>query len=124
MEMRNSTQKIFHLVQGQHFPEEIDSLSTGLQVKGHSKLASLSFVLIEGTLRVAGRIRHAPIPIDDVTSNTLAFQKEHSLSTSVVRYNHQTLGHAGCEHVLAAIRQTFWILQARIPCPSSSAQVC
>ena len=59
VETRNSTQKIFQSVQRQHFPEEIDSLSIGLQVKGHGKLAILSPVLIEGTIRVGGRIRHA-----------------------------------------------------------------
>ncbi len=55
---RNSTQKIVQWVQRQYFPEEIDSLSDGRQVKGHSKLANLSPVLIEGSIRVGGRIRH------------------------------------------------------------------
>ena len=62
VERRNSTQKIVQLVQRQRFPEEVSSLSSGLQVKGHTKLANLSPVLIEGTIRVGGRIRHASIP--------------------------------------------------------------
>ena len=111
VEMRNSTQKIVQLVQRQHFPEEIDALSSGVQVKGYSKLANLSPMLIEGTLRVGGRICHASIPFDAV--HPMLLPKEHPISTSLVRYYHKTLGHAGRMHVLAAIRQKFWILQAR-----------
>ena len=111
VETRNSTQKIVQLVQRQHFPEEIVSLSSGLQVKGYSKLANLSPVLIEGTVRVGGRIRHASIPFDAV--HPMLLPKDHPISTLIVRYYHETLGHAGREHVLSAVRQKFWILQAR-----------
>ena len=110
-ETRNSTQKIVQLVQRQHFTEEIVSLSSGLQVKGYSKLVNLSPVLIEGTVRVGGRIRHASIPFDAV--HPMLLPKDHPISTLIVRYYHETLGHAGREHVLSAIRQKFWILQAR-----------
>ena len=111
VETRNSTQKIVQLVQRQHFPEEIDSLSSGRQVKGHSKLANLSPVLIEGTIRVGGRIRHASIPFDAV--HPMLLPKEHPITTLIVPYYYKALGNAGREHVLAAIRQTFWILRAR-----------
>ena len=37
-ETRNSTQKIVQLVQRQYVPEEIESLSSGREVKGHSNL--------------------------------------------------------------------------------------
>lgn len=111
VEMRNSTRKIVQLVQRQYFPEEIDSLSSGLQVKGHSKLANLSPVLIEGTLRVGGRIHHTSIPFDTV--HPMLLPKEHPISTAIVHYYHKNLGHTGREQVLAAICQKFWILQAR-----------
>jgi len=111
VEMRNSTQKIVQLVQRQHFPEEAGSLSNGLQVKGHSKLANLSPLLIEGTIRVGGRIHHTSIPFDAI--HPMLLLKDHPISTLIVRYYHETLGHAGREHVLSAIHQKFWILQAR-----------
>jgi len=68
-------------------------------------------VLIEGTIRVGGRIRHASIPFDAV--HPMLLPKDHPISTLIVRYYHEILGHAGREHVLPAIRQKFWILQAR-----------
>ena len=62
--MRSSSKKIPELVQRQAFSEEIDSLSERRPVKCRSKLANLLPVLIEGTLRVRGRIRHAPITFE------------------------------------------------------------
>ena len=111
VETRHSTQKIVYLVQRQHFSEEIDSLSSGRQVKVHSKLANLSPVLIEGTIRVGGRIRHASILFDAV--HPMLLPKERPITTSIVRYYHKTLGHAIREDVLAAIRQKFLTLRAR-----------
>ena len=41
-EIRKSTEKIVQMVQLQYFSEEIDCLTDGRQVKGHSKLSNLS----------------------------------------------------------------------------------
>ena len=72
-EVRKSTEKIVQMVQRQFFSEEIDCLKDGRQVKGHSKLSNLSPVLIEGTIRVGGRIRHAPIPFDAIHPMIILF---------------------------------------------------
>ena len=74
-EMRSSSKKILQLVQRQAFSEEIDSLSEGRPVKRQSKLANLLPVLIKGTLRVRGRIRHAPITFEAAHPTLLA--KDH-----------------------------------------------
>ena len=71
--MWKSTEKIVQMVQRQFFSEEIDCLKDGRQVKGHSKLSNLSPVLIEGTIRVGGRIRHAPIPFDAIHPMIILF---------------------------------------------------
>ena len=39
--------------------------------------------------------------------------KKHPVSTLIIRYFHEILGHAGREHVLSCVRQHFWIIQAR-----------
>ena len=108
---QNSTQKIVQLVQRQYFPDEIESSSGGRQINNSSKFVSISPVLIEGTLRVGGRIRHAPIPFD--ATNPMLLPKDHPISTLIVRYYQETLRHAGREHVLSALRQRFGIFQAR-----------
>jgi len=111
IETQDSTQKIVQLVQRQHFPEEINSSSSGLQVKGHSKLANLSPVLIKGTVHIGGRIGHASIPFDAV--HPILLLKDHAISTLTVHYYHETFGHVGHQHILSAICQKFWISQAR-----------
>ena len=108
--MRSSSKKIVQLVQRQAFSEEIDSLSEGRPVKCQSKLANLLPVLIEGTLRVGGRIRHAPITFE--AAHPMLLPKEHPISFLIVRYCHELLAHTGREHVLSAMRQHFWIIQA------------
>lgn len=87
------------------------TLSSGRQVNGHSKLFNFSPVLIEGTVRVEGRIRHASIPFDAV--HPMLLQKDPPVCTSIVCYYHETLGLGGREQVLSAMRQKFWTLQTR-----------
>ena len=36
------------------------------------------------------------------------------VSTLIIRHYHEILGHAGCEHVLSFVRQSYWIPGARI----------
>ena len=58
------------------------TLSSGRQVNGHSKLFNLSPVLIEGTIRVGGRIRYASIPFDAV--HPMLLPKDPPVCTSIV----------------------------------------
>ena len=110
-EMRKSTEKIVQMVQRQYFSEEIDCLTDRRQVKGRSKLSNLSPVLIEGTIRVRGRIQHALILFDAI--HLMILPKDHPVSTFIVCHYHKYLGHAGREHVLSTLRQRFWLIQAR-----------
>ena len=99
------------LVQRQTFPDELDSLSAGHPVKRQSKLCTLSPVVVEGTLRVGGRIHRAPTSYE--AAHPMILPKKHPVSTLIIRYFHEILGHAGREHVLSCVRQHFWIIQAR-----------
>ncbi|XP_044175961.1 uncharacterized protein LOC114968359 [Acropora millepora] len=110
-EIRLSTSKVVQLVQRQTFPDELDSLSAGHPVKRQSELCTLSPVVVEGTLRVGGRIHRAPISYE--AAHPMILPKKHPVSTLIIRYFHEILGHAGREHVLSCVRQHFWIIQAR-----------
>ena len=68
-------------------------------------------MLIEETICVRGRRRHAPIPFDAI--HPMILPRYHPVSTFIVRHYHEYLGHAGREHVLTTLRQRFWLLQAR-----------
>ena len=89
------------LVQRQTFSDELDSLSAGHPVK----------VVVESTLRVGGRIHHAPISYEP--AHPMILSKKHPVSTLIIRYFHEILGHAGRDHLLSCVRQHFCIIQAR-----------
>ena len=110
-ELQNSATEIIRLVQRQWFQEEYLALQKGHQVTRQSKLANLNPILVEGVLRVGGRVGRAPIAYSAVHPMILA--KEHPVSKLIVIYYHNTLGHAGREHVLSAIRERYWIPRAR-----------
>ena len=102
---RRSTRKIVQLVQRQSFPEEIDSLGKGRPIKGNSKLANLQPVMINGTLCLGGRVRHAPISFS--AAHPMLLPKNRPVSTLIVRHYHHVLGDADREHVLSTLRQRF-----------------
>ena len=62
---------------------------------------NLSLVLIEGTIRVGGRIRRAPIPFDAI--HPMILPRDHPVFTLIVRHYHEYLGHAGREYVLSTL---------------------
>ena len=58
-----SKSKIVRLVQGQHFLEEYLCLKEGRQVKGNSKLANLSPILIDDMIRVGVEFTGRQLPL-------------------------------------------------------------
>ncbi|KAK3714890.1 hypothetical protein QZH41_001884 [Actinostola sp. cb2023] len=111
-EIKNTSHEVVRLLQRQSFQEEYVALRAGQQVKRQSRLANLNPILSEdGIIRVGGRIHRDPIAF--TTAHPIILPKDHPVSELMVRYYHKILGHAGREHVLSAIRQSFWILQAR-----------
>ncbi|XP_064098069.1 uncharacterized protein LOC135209292 [Macrobrachium nipponense] len=72
------------------------------------KIFRLDPVLIDGTLRVGGRLSKAAMD-SDVKHPMLLPQHSH-VTTLIVRDAHEKLGHAGRNHTIAAIRERFWIV--------------
>ncbi|XP_068209233.1 uncharacterized protein [Palaemon carinicauda] len=73
-----------------------------------STIFRLDPVLIDGTLRVGGRLSKAAMD-SDVKHPMLLPQHSH-VTTLIVRDAHEKLGHAGRNHTIAAIRERFWIV--------------
>ena len=110
-ELQEAGQEISRLAQRQVLQEDYSALVQGRQVKAQSKLANLSPTLVDGVIRVGGRIHRAPIAFD--AAHPIILPREHPVSILIVRHYHRALGHAGREHVLSVIRQKYWILGAR-----------
>jgi len=110
-EMRNASRAVIQLVQLESFREEYNALEAQQPVKKGSKLSSLNPILIDGVLRVGGRVRNGPLPFD--ATHPMIIPKEHPIAELIVRYYHKLLGHGGREHVLCTLRQYYWILHGR-----------
>ena len=107
---------IVSLVQHQSFPEELQDLKrkdkTGQRVKKSSSIVKLKPMLGEnGLLRVSGRISEAPSTFD--SKHQMILPQNHHVTTLIIRFNHQKLGHCGQEQLLSRLREEFWIVKGR-----------
>jgi transposase InsO family protein len=96
-EMREASKCIVRSVQSQAF-------STNLKM-----LARLNPIQEEGILKVGGRIDRAPVSYE--LRHPIILPSEHPVTESIINYYHKLNGHLGLTHVLAAIREKFWIIK-------------
>ena len=93
------------------FTGEIPSLSKGNSVSRTSRIASLHPKLLEGVLRVDGRIGKATLPWE--TKHPIILDHGHDITRLIVIDYHRKLIHAGVEHVFNHLREKYWILRGR-----------
>ena len=117
---------IIRYTQSQSFGEEIKSLgqpheekkeheqrhqrkSTN-EIRKRSSLYRLDPLLDNGLLRVGGRLSNADIP--EESKHPLVLPRKDHVTSLVIRHAHEQLGHAGRGHVLAKLREKYWIIGA------------
>ena len=104
--------EVVRLVQNDSFSDEIHTLKSGEAVPLKNKISPLSpFVDSAGMLRVGGRIRNAPIPAS--AKHQLILPKEHPVTKLLIIHDHRRNAHVGREHVLANLRERYWIVNGR-----------
>lgn len=81
-----------------------------IEVKRSSSIYRVSPFLHRDVLRVGGRLRRGDFT-EQMKHPYILPRKSH-VTTLLIRYVHQKLGHAGRGHVLAALRERFWIVCA------------
>ncbi|XP_068224461.1 uncharacterized protein, partial [Palaemon carinicauda] len=114
--MQKAEKAIVCFIQKITFANEVEKLkktTTKEDKREHSlpktsTIFRLDPVLIDGTLRVGGRLSKAAMD-SDVKHPMLLPQHSH-VTTLIVRDAHEKLGHAGRNHTIAAIRERFWIV--------------
>ena len=117
-EIQSSTKEIVRLVQIQAFTKELEliragktySLSKVLRETGYlSPLRKLDPILVDGIIRVGGRIDKAPVCYD--VRHPMILPGKHHVTALIIKHYHHMEGHVGTSEVLATIRQKFWVLQ-------------
>ena len=93
------------------YAEEIQDLKTKGHVKRSSKIVKLRPILDDGVMRVGGRIAEAPIAFD--AKFPMIVPPKHHVAQLLIASFHQKLLHAGQNHILAHLREKFWIPNGR-----------
>ena len=104
------TALVVHVQKGA-FQEEHKRLSQGKGPKKGSQLQQLCPVLVDGVLRVGGRLSKASI--EDTAKHPAILPSMHHLTTLLVRHTHEHSGHTGIDHVLSTLRSKYWIVKGR-----------
>lgn len=73
-------------------------------------LACNPFIL-NGILRVGGRLEHSDLPIDQ--KHPMILPPHHHVTRLIVEMCHRDAGHSGTLHVLATVREKYWILRGQ-----------
>jgi hypothetical protein len=113
-DLDSAKRTIISLVQRLSFPDELRDLKGKSQacVKKSSSIVKLKPMLSkDGILRVSGRISEAPTTFD--SKHQMILPQNHHVTTLIIRFYHQQLGHCGQEQLLSRLREEFWIIKGR-----------
>ena len=111
-ELRVGLTALVRQCQREAFPSDLESLGRTKTVSKRSKLLSFTLYLDESNvIRVGGRLDRAQLPYE--VRHPIFLPQKHRLTKLIVESYHRLENHGGIDHVLAAIRQKFWIIRGR-----------
>ena len=98
--------------QEERFPEEMKDLIGGKEVKRQSHLKPLTPIMDElGVIRVGGRLDRVELRYD--AAHPMILPKKHHITQLIVADVHNRYQHAGVNHVLAQVRNRYWVIDGR-----------
>eukprot|EP00105_Crassostrea_gigas_P034805 XP_019918953.1 PREDICTED: uncharacterized protein LOC105318561 [Crassostrea gigas] len=110
-DLKEAEKSILKFIQQQEFDTEINALASGnSHVNRRSRIRNLDPFLDDGILRVGGRLHQSSIPAE--MKHPIILTKDHHVSTIILRQIHQELMHSGRNHMLAKLREKYWIIHA------------
>ncbi|XP_062616110.1 uncharacterized protein LOC134277820 [Saccostrea cucullata] len=110
-DLKEAERVILTFIQRQEFPTEINTLVSGNSSVSHgSRIRSLDPFLDAGLLRVGGRLHKSSFPQE--MKGPVILPKDHHVSTLILKQIHQDLLHSGKNHMLAKLRERYWLIHA------------
>lgn len=107
-ELQQALYQCIKLSQHSAYGKEIQQLEQGQPLNHRSKLLSLSpFLDDKHLLRVGGRLEHSDLTYSE--KHQLILPPGHHLTRLIVEQEHRRMLHAGCQLLLASLRQQYWI---------------
>ena len=109
-ELSDAEGVIIRAAQQQAFPEEISALKSGDgHVRKSSSLFNLDPLLHGDILIVGGRLDSALVAFD--VKHPIILPSRGRITQLLIEDTHRRVGHQGREHVLAQLREKFWIVR-------------
>ena len=106
---------VLRYVQMKHFPKETEALQKCMDTRGRviNKASTIHqldpFMDSQSKLLcVGGRIESAPIAYS--MKHPIILPKDSNITKMIIRNVHSDLSHAGRNHVLAAVRKKYWVI--------------
>lgn len=110
-DLTNAEHDLIRYSQQLKYGEEIKTLLQGKhQVRKSSHIYKLDPYLDEGVLRVGGRLCRAAMP--EEAKHPAILHTDLKISRLILQHTHRQVGHCGRNHVLAKLRQKYWIPHA------------
>jgi hypothetical protein len=113
-ELVNAEIEILKLVQQNCFKDELSRLQDkngNNSVSNTSNISKLDPIVVDGLIRVGGRLQRAQINSD--ARHPVILPKTHHVVNLITKFYHHISGHSGLEYTLSLIRERFWIIKAR-----------
>ena len=105
-----SVNTVLKIVQTEAFPIEYQTLNqTGGCVGRNSPLRKLNPIMVDGILRVGGRLQYVHLPLE--AKHPAILPPRHNVTAMLIRHYHMKEGHMGPQHVLTVLREKFWIVK-------------
>ncbi|XP_058836359.1 uncharacterized protein LOC131692951 [Topomyia yanbarensis] len=111
VEYEEAVTTLVRLAQQESFPEEIGHLAKGRQVQSSSILIRYDPQLVDGIIRLGGRLAHAPI--SEIRKHPMILHHQHPLTKLIISHYHRKLFHAGQQLLIASVREKFWPTRIR-----------
>lgn len=99
--------------QTQFFKDDITALAKGI-VKKSSHLYKLDRVIVDGLLRVGGRLSKSALLIE--TKHPAILPKSSHTTNLILCHVHEKVGHSGRNHMLSTLHRQYWIPHANAAC--------
>ncbi len=108
-DLKEATKAVIQNVQRETFSVELKALEAGNKIKGSSSICKLHPILLDGLIRVGGRLNKAQIDFD--TKHPVILPYDHHVTGILIRDCHEREGHVGREQVLCSLRERYWIVK-------------
>eukprot|EP00057_Strongylocentrotus_purpuratus_P002697 XP_003725052.1 PREDICTED: uncharacterized protein LOC100888496 [Strongylocentrotus purpuratus] len=102
-ELHVAESSIIKTVQRQAFGHALN-----LRTKGKT-LEKLNATVIDGILRVGGRINNAPVEFD--VKHPIILPSQHHVTKLLILHHHLNVGHSGAGMTWASLRERYWVLK-------------